>query len=131
MREAGGIVHLKDALVDKYYARRDSAASSIQVLAAIQIIKEINYRQSPNRNQNLYDEDELVLDKAVIVGQILEYFIESIDVFVAIIQKLDGTILKVVSLLAAKFILAKLAYLYEVFEPYIVELLNKFQDDAI
>ena len=72
IKEADGIIHLKDALVDKYYARRDSAASSIQVLAAIQIIKEINYRQSPNRNQNIYDEDELVLDKTVIVGQILD-----------------------------------------------------------
>ena len=51
--------------------------------------------------------------------------------FVAIIQKLDGYILKVVSLLAAKFILAKLAYLYEVFKPYIIELCNKVQNDAI
>ena len=69
--------------------------------------------------------------KKVIFGRILDYFIESIDVFVAIIQKLDGTIVKVVSLLAVKFILAKLAYLYEVFQPYIIELLNKVQDDAI
>ena len=51
--------------------------------------------------------------------------------FVAIIQKFDGTILKVVSLLAAKFILTKLAYLYEVFKPYIIELRNKVENDAI
>ena len=70
-------------------------------------------------------------DKTVIVGQILDYFIDSIDVFVAIIQKFDGTILKVVSLLAAKFILAKLAYLYGLFKPDIIELLNKVQNDAI
>ena len=51
--------------------------------------------------------------------------------FVAIILAFDGYILKVVSLLAAKFILAKLAYLYEVFELPIIALLNKVENNAI
>ena len=51
--------------------------------------------------------------------------------FVTIILAFDGYILKVVALFAAKFILAKLAYLYGLFKPDIIELLNKVQNDAI